>query len=1528
MTIRDGNITIAGQTAPGDGITIQGYPLRVFDQNNVIIRYIRSRLGDQTGVEGDAFEIKRSKNLIIDHCSFSWGTDETCSLDEVEDATVQYCIIAEGLNEPIVHNKSSHSFGSLLGGKNLSFFGNLMAHFHIRTPSLTQGSGPNDLRNNVIYNWGFRSTNNGALSSNNLFYNYYKPGPATNANPSSEMVNQFFLWPTAIDADPTTYAKFFLEGNKIPGNSRISTDQWNGVRLENGSLTETYLNRLKNRDNNGNLVPFPVPNNLYSITRTADEAYSNVLAYVGANLFRDAVDQRIINETRNGTTTFRGSKTGLLGIIDSQNDVGGWPTLRSLAAPADTDQDGMPDTWETANNLNPNRSNDREYNLNPYYTDIEVYINSLVDNLVKSQYPSTPLTVNPILPAANASNIAPVDISFAWEMVPNADTYQVQISKSSTFGSGNITLSNVKELSLVYPQLDANSTYYWRVRAVRNGVIGPYSGTRSFQTNSLSAVPGRTLLLQPASNSVDIGLDPVFTWAKVPNTQSYQIQVSTLADFSSLVVNQSGLTENSFQSPKLLENQTYYWRIRARNANGTGSYSVVSSFKTVSLAVMAEEVVPIRPTNGVVINPVNIRLEWQPVSGAESYRVQVSTNSSFSNSAVFKDGVVNSFLDIPNLNSNTLYYWRVIAVNRAGMGEYPITPQTFKTGPFTEAPAQISLNSPAHDANIFSTSITFSWTASPIAKGYTFQLSTREDFSTFVQNVSGLTSSSRTVSNLQANTQYFWRVWASNEAGNSPISEIRKVRSATYSGTPSATTLVSPAINAVVGASNIQFTWQNQPNTQYYRIEISESTSFSTTVYRKNSIPGTSWIVPSLTVNKTYYWRVRTSNPAGTGSYSSVWKFSTNSGTVSLSQPNLVSPGNASMNQPTSLSVSWNPVTNATSYDVQVSESNTFSTIAFSQSGITATNTTFGSLLENKTYFWRVRAKSGTVVSSWSEIWNFGTNGSTENSTLTSGLVGHWSMEDGSGNRVLDVSGTSNHGTLQTTANVAWVEGKSGLALLLNGWSNRFAVIPHNQSLEIPNAVTISAWVKPNTLHRGTILSKSSGNGFEFWLDNNGQLEFRLNRSSNGSSYVLRSNFNYGNNLQAWIHLAATFDGSTMKIFVNGNEDKSASFNPFGIGTTSGNLVLGALGTIQRMNGELDEVMLHNRALSIEEIRQAMQGGLSIQTIPSQLAGHWKMDEGSGNMFRDDSGNANNANIINNSGVSWSEAKIGLGVNLNGFSERYGRVPHNSSLELSNALTIAAWVKPNALHRGTIASKSAGNGFELWLDIDGFIEFRLNRTNNGSTYRLRSNYNYSGDIGKWIHVTATFDGQTSKIFINGTESTSKTFSAPFEIGTNSGDLVIGALGTIQRMNGSLDDLRIYSDALSPNEVFNLANPNQQMMRLNGEISNKGTYINRNTESKPNENTPEFNISGQFDTSILLYPNPAEKTIYVKNLWVEEGIIKVLIFDTNSRNVKSLESIVQNNQIEMDIDQLGLSTGTYILILQDNFHREILRFIKK
>jgi hypothetical protein len=356
LLINNGNLTIAGQTAPGDGICIKGHEVRI-SADNIIIRYIRFRPGDIAGVEHDALTGMRNRDIIIDHCSMSWSTDETVSLYDNENFTLQWSIISESLNNS-VHSKGAHGYGGIWGGKNASFLFNIMAHHNSRNPRLQgtryqkqEGHEKAELVNNVIYNWGDKAIYGGENGNYNLINNIFIPGPAS---PSKKVVE--ILEPYA------PFGEFFLSGNEIWTNQGNQKATNKNVTLPKGEYTKSIISK-----------PFEFP--IVSAPMGTKEAYKQTLARAGASLTRDAVDLRIISDITNRTYTF-----GNMGIIDSQNDTKGWPTLTSMPPLFDSDGDGIPDSWETEFGLNPNDPIDgNTYTLDKRYTKLEVYINSLVD---------------------------------------------------------------------------------------------------------------------------------------------------------------------------------------------------------------------------------------------------------------------------------------------------------------------------------------------------------------------------------------------------------------------------------------------------------------------------------------------------------------------------------------------------------------------------------------------------------------------------------------------------------------------------------------------------------------------------------------------------------------------------------------------------------------------------------------------------------------------------------------------------------------------------------------------------------------------------------------------------------------------------------------------------------------------------------------------------------------------------------------------------------------------------------------------
>jgi len=357
MDIHRGNLTIAGQTAPGDGITLRGYALNVY-ADDVVIRYIRVRPGDDAGVELDAISVKKGNNIIIDHCSASWATDETLSIAPsrfdtlrlIDNVTVQWSIISESLNYS-VHSKGEHGYGTLLRGNDgarYSMHHNLWAHHRARMPRpgnyLDRKSDPVgplfDIRNNVFYNWGGKYSGYNAdtesLSRYNFVGNYYLAGPDS-------------LAPVAFD-ESNVHASLYFAGNWM--NGKAIDDPLSVVRLPDGGVLATREHSHESRT-----------------TDAADVAYRSVLNTAGASHVRDAVDRRVVAEVVAGSGR----------IIDKVSEVGGWPAHETAPAPLDSDNDGMPDEWEAGAGLDGKDASDGR--LDPDgdgYTNLEDYLNSLV----------------------------------------------------------------------------------------------------------------------------------------------------------------------------------------------------------------------------------------------------------------------------------------------------------------------------------------------------------------------------------------------------------------------------------------------------------------------------------------------------------------------------------------------------------------------------------------------------------------------------------------------------------------------------------------------------------------------------------------------------------------------------------------------------------------------------------------------------------------------------------------------------------------------------------------------------------------------------------------------------------------------------------------------------------------------------------------------------------------------------------------------------------------------------------------------
>jgi pectate lyase len=373
------DITIAGQTAPGDGICLADNPV-ILGGDNIIIRYIRFRMGDRYQNKGkidgggadDALSGTLRKNIIIDHCSLSWSTDEILSIYAGDSTTIQWNLITEPLNysyhfETGDKDFEHHGYGGIWGGRHLSAHHNLFAHCNSRTPrfdGIRNSPSENvDYRNNVIYNWGNNNVYAGEGGNYNIVNNYYKYGPSTKESVRYRIVNPFNRTPDI------GFGKYYVDGNFVDGSPSVTNNNWLGVKMEKGTAADAVQSKLKE---SFPTVMLPV--------QPANEAYETVLKNAGAVMpKRDTLDSRVINNVIDRTGKLIDVQGGYPHGTPYEQTLNAWPVLKSVPPAKDSDKDGMPDEWELSHKLNVADASDGvSYTLSKIYSNIEMYINELV----------------------------------------------------------------------------------------------------------------------------------------------------------------------------------------------------------------------------------------------------------------------------------------------------------------------------------------------------------------------------------------------------------------------------------------------------------------------------------------------------------------------------------------------------------------------------------------------------------------------------------------------------------------------------------------------------------------------------------------------------------------------------------------------------------------------------------------------------------------------------------------------------------------------------------------------------------------------------------------------------------------------------------------------------------------------------------------------------------------------------------------------------------------------------------------------
>lgn len=405
------NLTIAGQTSPG-GICIADYPF-VINSDNVIVRFLRFRLGinnknpedSSKAYDGDALGGTDKKNIIVDHCSVSWSTDECLSVYGMQNSTVQWCMAYQALRTTSAKD-GNHGYGGNWGGRYASYHHNIIAHCESRVPRL----GPRyttlaigeyvDIRNNVYYNWDGQGCYGGEAQNTNIVNNYYKPGPATSEDRKTRIAKVGVYGDNygdkSTDYKPyeLIWGKFYIDGNTMEGNDDVSENNWEiGVwdQMEKASdvPNEVWDKRTEIYSSE------PIVEAGHVTTSSAADAYDKVLEYAGACNYRDAIDELVINDIKNKTAicTTSGNPDGyindpqdvLQGLSSGYTDPFEVLTTDTSIDITDTDGDGIPDYWEKEHGLDYQYSSDgnmKTLDVNGKYTNVEMYLNSLVKTIM------------------------------------------------------------------------------------------------------------------------------------------------------------------------------------------------------------------------------------------------------------------------------------------------------------------------------------------------------------------------------------------------------------------------------------------------------------------------------------------------------------------------------------------------------------------------------------------------------------------------------------------------------------------------------------------------------------------------------------------------------------------------------------------------------------------------------------------------------------------------------------------------------------------------------------------------------------------------------------------------------------------------------------------------------------------------------------------------------------------------------------------------------------------------------------------
>ncbi|WP_187263104.1 LamG-like jellyroll fold domain-containing protein [Pontibacter beigongshangensis] len=1150
------NTTIAGQTAPGDGVVLYGKRVTFSGSDNTIARYLRIRLGTNAGAgrNDDASGIANGANMIFDHMSFSWGLDEVFSINwdgkgnEPTNITIQNTIIGQGLHR---HN---HSAGGLMETPNgkISLLKNLYISNKTRNPKV---KGVNEFINNVVYNYG--NANNpmghtvsgdayimggsGAVSEVNIINNYFVGGPLTPANkttPFSRGTGTFNLYGAGNYFDNNKNG--VLDGTLVPFNATGYP-----------GITEDAFQAQ----------PFAYP--MAAPSLTAAEAYEWVINNVGANYpARDQVDAFMVDEVAS-----RGTK-GHYVYLESDLPLanGGLGEVFGAPAPLDTDGDGMPDAWEDAHGLNKNNKQDAvAYSTDyPEYLNIEVYVNSLVDS-------PAPVFIKPptavTLTATSVEEPASSTVVINWK--DNSDNETNFVVERSVDGSNFTVVAEPAANTTTYTDAEGlvpNTTYYYRLKSVNEEHVSAYSAIATVQTPPIPTAPAVASAPAPANNYQYAELTEgalVLKWAGSDNTTTYEVYVGASADGLTKQGEVAYTANPTFNLTELAENTTYFWRVDATNEKGT-AVGTVWTFRTTRSF-----------PNGVVGH-------WAFDEPAEE-NDQILDSSPYENHGVLGldgedqsirvDGKVNRALDFATAATD------MYVVSVPNQDQLFLDKSSFSLSFWMKAGAAL-LPADNNSSAYLLAKGSFTKNEATGATGKRFNIEFKnKQFRFAIDDDNDANGGGK--DELQTDgTPFFTDEWvhvvAIRDVATNKLQLFRNGVFVSEAAITKALSGIGEASALIIGnIGELEFEAATATPAPY-KGKLDELKIFN-------------YALSPVQVMEQYH-----TSP------------------LPLQALTPAPAHNSQIMDAASTTLTWQGGLNTTSYKLYFGTDN--SNLPF-VADVPVENAGYQveGLTANTTYYWRVDAvgDEGTTAGT---VWSFTT------AAFEAGLVGHWKLDETSGTEAADASPYQATGTLTGMNDAAWTTGKHQGALQFgNPASTGGIVVPDAEQFRFDeNAFTISMWVKipANTylyaatnakdtylIHKGTF---EAGTGKWYGVQvRDGKLTFAIDdgkTKSNIDVNVAAAPYNFFNN--EWRHVVAVRDteAKQIKLYIDNVLAGSKGYSTQSIGKADP-LMIGNSAENRPYRDQMDDVRLYNYALSDTEIGALFSNVLSSRNEAVAAAG-------------------------------------------------------------------------------------------------------------------------------------------------------------------------------------------------------------------------------------------------------------------------------------------------------------------------------------